>query len=98
MRRSERWAQLGLREEAAARQLVRLGLEDLFSRGARQLATRPELQTLIREQSAGLAKTALDGLRHGGKRADQSVDDVLGRLVRRRKREPEPPPRGEDGR
>jgi hypothetical protein len=82
---ARRWADVGRREEQQGRSLARatgaFGLTQILDR----VADSPQLRSVIREQSAGMGRSALVDLRERSARADGRAESVLGRLLPRRK-------------
>ena len=82
---ARRLADVGRREEQQGRSLARatrgFGLTRIFDR----VADSPQLRSVIREQSAGMGRSALVDLREGSARADELAESVMGRLLPRRK-------------
>jgi len=74
-------AEVGRREEPIARRLARAataaGLTSVFD----HIASNPQLRLLIREQSAGMGRSALNDLRVRSARADAIAESVVGHLV-----------------
>jgi hypothetical protein len=95
------WEQVGLiahegkREEQTARVLTRQAAIVTLDELADSLAENPELADLIRrqvtEKSAGLAEVVVDNTRRVTARADDVVEDLVRRLLRRKPREELPP-------
>jgi hypothetical protein len=79
-----RWAELGAREEQAGRDLARLAVGVMFENAMNRVAQSPELKQVIEEQSGGLTSSAMGELRESSARADQVVESVARRLLRRR--------------
>jgi len=74
-------AEVGRREEPIARTLARAataaGLTSVFDR----IASNPQLRSLIREQSAGMGRSALNDLRARSARADARAESVVGHVL-----------------
>jgi hypothetical protein len=91
----ERWEKVGRDEAEAARDLadpvIERVFEDAFAVVIQRLASHPDLQALIAEQSAGLTRGAIDELRARGARADDRLDTLARRLHLRRPRRPSSP-------
>jgi hypothetical protein len=79
-----RWAETGVREERAGRDLARLAMGVLFENAMTRVAESPELKHVIEEQSQGLTSSAMGELRESSARADGLVESVADRLLRRR--------------
>jgi hypothetical protein len=79
-----RWAETGTREEQAGRDLARLAVGVMFEDAMTRIAQSPELKHVIEEQSEGLTSSAMSDLRESSARADQVVESVARRLLRRR--------------
>jgi hypothetical protein len=80
-RRLRRWAEVGRREETAGRALAREALQRSLAAGMDWAAANPSLQEVVKQQSAGLGRTAVDELRGGGARADLLADRLAQRLL-----------------
>ncbi len=80
---ARRLAEVGRREEQQGRSLARatgaFGLTQILDR----VADSPQLRSVIREQSAGMGRSALVNLRERSARADELAASVLGRLLPR---------------
>jgi hypothetical protein len=79
-RRLARWAELGRREEAASRILAFDALTVLRENMLARISESPELKSVIREQSEGIAVTAMSELRERSARADNLAERTVGRL------------------
>jgi hypothetical protein len=81
-------AEVGRREEPIARRLagaaVTSGVTGIFDR----IAGSPQLRSLVREQSAGMGRLALDDLRAQSARADGFAESLVGHLLPHRRRKP----------
>jgi hypothetical protein len=77
------WAELGRREEHGGRALAREALNGYYEIALARVADSRELKQLVAEQSEGLAVSAVTGLRDGSARADDAVESVARRLLRR---------------
>lgn len=75
-----RWAELGRREEAASRILAFDALTVLRENMLARVSESPDLKSVIREQSEGIAVTALSELRERSARADNLAERTMGRL------------------
>ena len=78
--RLTRWAELGRREEAASRLLAFDALTVLRENMLARIAESPDLKSVIREQSEGIAVTAMSELRERSARADNLAERTVGRL------------------
>ena len=79
-KRLARWAELGRREEAASRILAFDALTVLRENMLARISESPELKSVIREQSEGIAVTAMSELRERSARADNLAERTVGRL------------------
>ena len=75
-----RWAELGRREEAASRILAFDALTVLRENVLARVSESPDLKSVIREQSEGIAVTAMTELRERSARADNLAERTMGRL------------------
>jgi hypothetical protein len=82
---ARRLAEVGRREEQEGRALARAAVADALTDVLDVVADSPQLQTVIREQSAGMGRSALGELRERSARADTLVESVLGHLLPRHK-------------
>jgi hypothetical protein len=78
--RLARWAELGRREEAASRLLAFDALTVLRENMLARISESPDLKSVIREQSEGIAVTAMSELRERSARADNLAERTVGRL------------------
>src|SRR5450631_1098281 len=65
-----RWTAVGQREEMASRTVTRQALIAVREAALARVAESPDLKRVIREQSAGIAVTAVTELRNRSARAD----------------------------
>lgn len=79
-RRLARWAELGRREEEASRILAFDALTVLRENMLARISDSPDLKRVIREQSEGIAVTAMSELRERSARADNFAERTVGRL------------------
>ena len=79
-----RWAAVGRREEAASRTVTRKALTALREAALARVAESPDLKRVIREQSEGIAVTAVTKLRNLSASADALAERAVSRLVGRR--------------
>jgi hypothetical protein len=79
-KRLARWAELGRREEAASRILAFDALTVLRENVLARISESPDLKSVIREQSEGIAATAMSELRERSARADNLAERTVGRL------------------
>ncbi len=77
------WAAVGQREEAASRAVARQALSALRGRALARVAESPDLKRVIREQSQGIAVTAVTELRNRSARADALAERTVRRLFGR---------------
>ncbi len=85
-----RWIQRGYDEEPFSRNLARLGIQEVTDEFINQLAQNEEVQTLVQEQSMGLASEAVEQVRERTFTADTLVER-LARAVTRRSPRVAPP-------
>ena len=78
--RLARWSELGRREEAASRLLAFDALTVLRENMLARISESPDLKSVIREQSEGIAVTAMSELRERSARADNLAERTVGRL------------------
>jgi hypothetical protein len=78
-----RLAAAGQREEAASRAVAREALTSLRERALARVADSPDLKRVIREQSQGIAVTAVNELRNRSARADRLAERAVRRLLGR---------------
>jgi hypothetical protein len=78
-----RWAAVGQREEAASRAVARQALTALRERALARVADSPDVKRVIREQSEGIAVTAVNELRNRSARADRLAERAVKRLLGR---------------
>lgn len=79
-----RWTAAGQREEAASRAVARQALTALREAALARVAESHDLKRVIREQSAGIAVTAVTELRSRSARADALAEKAVRRLFGRR--------------
>jgi len=77
------WAAAGQREEAASRAVAREALIALRENALARVADSPDLKRVIREQSEGIAVTAVAALRSRSARADGLAEKAVRRLFGR---------------
>lgn len=89
-----RWVDLGRDEEPATRELARRTYNNIVDEFIERLADNPEVQQLVQQQSIGLASEIRDEVRERTVTADNVVEDIVRRILRRPSRGelPEPPP------
>ena len=80
--RLARWAEVGRREEAQSRALAFDALTVLRENMLARVSESPDLKSVIREQSEGIAVTAMTELRERSARADNLAERTVGRLFR----------------
>jgi hypothetical protein len=78
-----RWAELGRRKQAENRALAFDALAVLRENLLARVAESPDVKAVIREQSEGIAVTAIGELRERSARADSLVEQTVGRLLGR---------------
>ena len=75
-----RWAELGRREQADSRVLALDALTVLRENMLARVSESPDVRIAIREQSEGIAVTAVGELRESSARADNLAERTVGRL------------------
>jgi hypothetical protein len=80
--RLARWAEVGRREEAESRALAADALTVLRENILARVSESPDVKSVIREQSEGIAVTAMSELRERSARADNLAERTVGRLFR----------------
>jgi hypothetical protein len=81
------WTVAGMREETEARALARAALITMRERAIARVAESPDLKQVIRDQSEGIAVTAVAELRERSAEADALAEGALRRLLGRRRRD-----------
>ena len=81
-KRLARWAEVGRREEAESRALASDALTVLRENMLARVSESPDVKNVIREQSEGIAVTAIGQLRERSARADSLAERTVGRLFR----------------
>jgi len=89
-----RWIQRGQIEESHSRKLVLTATQDTFDATMGQLGQAPELQNLVKAQSAGLSKEVLDEVRARTVSGDLLAESFARRVLRRAPRGELPGPAG----
>jgi len=79
-----RWAVDGAREEAEGRALARAALTTFREQALARVTDSPDLKQVIRDQSQGIAVTAMSELRDRSARADGLAEVAVRRLLGRR--------------
>jgi hypothetical protein len=74
-------AEIGRHEERIARSLARAAAAAGMTSVVDRIANSPQVRSLIREQSAGMGRSALNDLRAQSARADALAESVVGRLL-----------------
>ena len=96
VRRGERvadhWIQRGRMEESHSRRLVLTATQDTFDASMEQLGQAPELQNLVKAQSAGLTREVLDEVRARTVSGDALAESFVRRALRRVPRRELPSP------
>lgn len=77
------WAMAGRREEAESRALAQAALVTVYQSALGSVAESPTLKRVIREQSEGIAVTAVTELRDRSARADNLAEGAVRRLLGR---------------
>jgi len=80
---TDRLIERGQREETHSRRLVLTATQDTFDASMEQLGQAPELQNLVKMQSAGLSREVLDEVRSRTVSGDYLVEGIVRRLLRR---------------
>jgi hypothetical protein len=73
--------EVGRREERIARALARAVATRVMTSAVDRIANSPQLQSVIREQSAGMGRSALSDLRAQSARADAIAESLVGHLL-----------------
>ena len=81
-------AEVGRREERMARTLANAAVTSGVTRIFDRIAGSPQLRSLVREQSAGMGRLALDDLRAQSARADGFAESLVGHLLPHSRRKP----------
>jgi hypothetical protein len=74
------WAELGRREQADSRTLALDALTVLRENMLARVSESPDVKSAIREQSQGIAVTAVGELRERSARADDRAEQTVGRF------------------
>ena len=91
-RLTDQWIRLGLQEESHSRKLVLTATQDTFNASMEQLGQAPELQNLVKVQSAGLSREVLDEVRSRTVSGDYMAEGLVRRILRRTPRQSLPSP------
>ena len=88
-----RWVERGRQETEHGRKLVNTAISSTVDRSIETLTTNPEVQELVQKQSTGLANEMLEEVRERTVSADNFLEGIARRILRRKPREqlPEPP-------
>ena len=89
---TDRWIQRGQIEESHSRRLVLTATQDTFDASMEQLGQAPELQNLVKAQSAGLSREVLDEVRARTVSGDLVAEGLVRRVLRRVPRQELPSP------
>ena len=89
---TDRWIQRGQIEESHSRRLVLTATQDTFDASMEQLGQAPELQNLVKAQSAGLSREVLDEVRSRTVSGDLVAEGFVRRVLRRAPRGELPSP------
>jgi len=81
-------AEVGRREERSARTLADAAVTSGMTRIFDRIASSPQLRSLVRGQSAGMGRLALDDLRAQSARADGFAESLVGHLLPHSRRKP----------
>lgn len=89
-----RWVKEGRKAEPYSRSLARLTYNEIVNEVINQLAENPELQDLVTRQGISLAGEARDEVRERTVTADNLMEGIVRRILRRppRRELPAPPP------
>ncbi len=79
-------AEVGRREEQVARRLAHAASEAGLTSVIDRISNSPQVRSLIREQSAGMGRLALDDLRAQSARADGFAESLVGHLLPHQRR------------
>jgi hypothetical protein len=82
-RRLARWAAAGRRERAESRAVARAAITMLRETMLARVSESPDLKEVIREQSAGIAVTAVAELRERSAKIDDLAEGAVSRLLGR---------------
>ncbi|MBN2146262.1 MAG: hypothetical protein JW726_02695 [Anaerolineales bacterium] len=87
------WVERGRQETEHGRRLVNTAISSTVDRSIETLTTNPEVQELVQKQSTGLANEMLEEVRERTVSADNFLEGIARRILRRKPREelPEPP-------
>jgi hypothetical protein len=90
----KRWIERGRIESVQSRDLVEKAISSTVEHNIEYLTTNPEVQELVQQQSSGLANEILEEVRERTVSADNFLEGVARRVLRRTPRQqlPEPPP------
>jgi hypothetical protein len=94
---TDRWIQRGQIEETHSRRLVLTATQDTFDASMEQLGQAPELQNLVKMQSAGLSREVLDEVRSRTVSGDLVAEGFVRRVLRRAPRQELPGPAESEG-
>jgi hypothetical protein len=75
-----RWTEMGRREQVESRALALDALTVLRENMIARVSESPDVKQVIREESEGIAVTAVAQLRDGSVRADDLAERAVGRL------------------
>jgi hypothetical protein len=89
---TDRWIQRGQIEESHSRRLVLTATQDTFDASMEQLGQAPELQNLVKMQSAGLSREVLDEVRSRTVTGDLVTEGIVRRILGRTPRQELPGP------
>lgn len=88
----QRWIDRGREIEPPSRQLALSTYEGIIDEFISRLADNPEVQGLVTQQSIGLATEVRNEVRERTVSADNAVESIMRRILRRPPREELPPP------
>lgn len=83
----ERWIVIGQAEEQHSRAVARVAVPDVIDEVLQILADNPELQSLIQQQSVGLAEEVVDSVREVTVTADAVLEGVVRKVLNRKPRQ-----------
>lgn len=89
---TDRLIQRGQIEESNSRRLVLTATQDTFDSSMEQLGQAPELQNLVKAQSAGISREVLDEVRSRTVSGDLVAEGLVRRILRRTPRSELPGP------
>lgn len=93
-----RWVNIGRRTEPESRRLARMTYREIIDEFISDLSQNPELQSVVQQQSLSFAGEVRDEVRERTVSADNVLEDIVRRVLRRPPREElaAPPPEVKD--